>query len=64
MAKQMNVMSKTPGLKAMASHRHLGAAKRYIPHDTDGAYRVEGRLDGVTGREVLALVRKRQAEEG
>lgn len=59
MAKQMIVASKAPGLKAMSAHRRF-AAKGYIPTDTDGAYRVEGRRDGVSARDVLKLAQERK----
>ncbi len=58
MAKGMTVGSKTPGLKALAAHRHLGPQRRFIPKDADGAYRVEGRKDGVSAAEVLKLARE------
>jgi len=47
------------GLKAMSAHRRY-SAKGYIPRDADGAYRVVGRLDGLSVADVYKLAEARK----
>ena len=48
------------GLKSMSAHRKF-EAKGYIPRDTDGAHRVDSRLDGEVPADVYIAALKRKA---